>query len=218
MLEQTALYSRSTRTTSHPPLHGSRDDTGRTTTADPEASGPSLFGNLVDSFNPLHHIPVFSSLYRYATGREIGIIPRIASGALLGGPIGAGIAVIGSLIENALKEGTDAHHSDQPQAIQMAAATQQETPWYLSGSVAALNKRAATQNIAPENQDIPKSMVADGPLKKIPFDRTNSSDERPLAHFHQRLDPETLSTIQTIVQAHPHPSATANTVKYDNTA
>ena len=179
MLEQTEFYPQSIPSR----LPGSRDDTARATTADSSTSELSFFGNIVDTLNPLHHIPVFSSLYRYATGREIGILPRIASGALLGGPIGAGIAVIGSLIEGAIKNDSVQHNSDQPHGAKMASTRQKNTPpWYLAGSLAAPHRGAATKNFAPEHQNTQKIMVADLSLKKGSPREAQSS--QPGCRFH----------------------------------
>ena len=53
----------------------------------------------VKMINPLHHIPIVSSIYRAATGDEIGIAPRLIGAALFGGPIGIVIAGVTALFE-----------------------------------------------------------------------------------------------------------------------
>jgi hypothetical protein len=45
-------------------------------------------GDLIDVVNPLQHIPVVSSVYRWATGDEISPAAELAGGFLYGGPIG----------------------------------------------------------------------------------------------------------------------------------
>ncbi|MCG8508369.1 MAG: hypothetical protein MI741_03995, partial [Rhodospirillales bacterium] len=57
------------------------------------------FADLVDVINPLQHIPVVSALYRSVTGDEIAPGPRIAGGALFGGPIGAAVAALNASVE-----------------------------------------------------------------------------------------------------------------------
>lgn len=57
------------------------------------------FGDLLDIINPLQHIPIISTLYRALTGDEISPGARIAGGALFGGPIGLGIAIVNAAIE-----------------------------------------------------------------------------------------------------------------------
>lgn len=53
----------------------------------PEGEGLS-FNDLVDTLNPLQHIPVISEIYRGLTGDRISPQARIAGGTLYGGPIG----------------------------------------------------------------------------------------------------------------------------------
>lgn len=59
------------------------------------------FDDLLDIVNPLQHIPVVSSLYRWITGDEIGPAASIAGGALFGGPLGAAGAVAGVAVAEA---------------------------------------------------------------------------------------------------------------------
>ncbi|MFN4353933.1 hypothetical protein [Parvibaculum sp.] len=54
------------------------------------------FADLVDTLNPLQHIPVVSELYRHVTGDRISPQARVAGGTLYGGPIG-GVASVLSL-------------------------------------------------------------------------------------------------------------------------
>lgn len=65
----------------------------------PEGSQVS-FGDLIDTLNPLQHIPVVAEAYRSMTGDGISPQARIAGGALWGGPVGlvtsiAGLAIAG---------------------------------------------------------------------------------------------------------------------------
>ena len=46
------------------------------------------FDALIDTINPLQHIPVVSTLYRKITGDEMGAPASIAGGALYGGVFG----------------------------------------------------------------------------------------------------------------------------------
>lgn len=64
--------------------------------------GPSGFGfqAVVDTLNPLQHLPVVSTFFREATGEGIGAIPRLLGGGLFGGLVG----LIGSAI-NLVVEG-----------------------------------------------------------------------------------------------------------------
>jgi hypothetical protein len=58
--------------------------------------GPS-FDDLVDTVNPLHHIPVVSSIYSSLTGDKASPAAKLAGGALIGGPLGF-LAALGSVI------------------------------------------------------------------------------------------------------------------------
>jgi hypothetical protein len=59
--------------------------------------GASLsFSDVVDTLNPLQHVPVLSDIYRRLTGDAISPQARVAGGTLYGGPIG-GIASVLSL-------------------------------------------------------------------------------------------------------------------------
>jgi len=73
-----------------------------------EADGLS-FGDLLDTINPLQHLPIISTLYREITGDEIKPTARIIGGALYGGPIGAGLAVAEAVLEEASGEDAGGH-------------------------------------------------------------------------------------------------------------
>lgn len=59
------------------------------------------FLDFLDIINPLQHIPIISTVYRYLTGDEISPASRIAGGALFGGIIGAAISVANVIVEYA---------------------------------------------------------------------------------------------------------------------
>lgn len=68
------------------------------------SSGPSLwsqggfsFKDLLDIVNPLQHIPVIGSVYRYLSGDEPSGGSRIVGDTLYGGPIGFGVSVVSSI-------------------------------------------------------------------------------------------------------------------------
>lgn len=46
------------------------------------------FGDLIDTLNPLHHIPGVGAVYRHLTGDQIDPAARLAGGTLFAGPIG----------------------------------------------------------------------------------------------------------------------------------
>src|SRR5258708_786450 len=46
------------------------------------------FRDFLDIVNPLQHLPVISTLYRWISGDTIGALPRMIGDAIYGGPIG----------------------------------------------------------------------------------------------------------------------------------
>lgn len=56
--------------------------------------GKLTFGDLVDTLNPLQHIPVISEIYRGVTGDSITPQARVAGATLYGGPIGLVASVV----------------------------------------------------------------------------------------------------------------------------
>lgn len=67
------------------------------------------FWDFLDLINPLQHIPVVNTLYREITGDEIGALPRMVGGALLGGPIGAAVTVANLVVEDATGQDVGEH-------------------------------------------------------------------------------------------------------------
>jgi hypothetical protein len=77
-------------------------------TAAPPAAAPSAwkdprgfgFRDILDIVNPLQHVPIISSIYRWITGDRPGEAARIAGDALYGGPIGVAVGVVGAALED----------------------------------------------------------------------------------------------------------------------
>ena len=62
------------------------------------------FEDVLDTINPLHHLPLISTAYRESTGDTIGAVPRVLGGALYGlGPIGAAIGAGTALVNVAVE-------------------------------------------------------------------------------------------------------------------
>lgn len=57
------------------------------------------FHDLLDIVNPLQHLPVVSSIYRWITGDGIGNLPRVVGDALYGGPMGFVSGLLGVLVK-----------------------------------------------------------------------------------------------------------------------
>jgi len=59
------------------------------------------FDAVIDTINPLQHIPVISAIYREATGDTIGLAARAGGGFLFGGPVGLAAEVASAVFEAA---------------------------------------------------------------------------------------------------------------------
>lgn len=57
------------------------------------------FGDLIDIVNPLHHIPLVSTVYESVTGDTIKPSGRIIGGAIFGGFAGAAAGIVNAIVE-----------------------------------------------------------------------------------------------------------------------
>jgi hypothetical protein len=73
-----------------PPAAASSEHLGRSMWS----HGSFSFKDLIDIVNPLQHLPVIGSIYRYLTGDEPSVGTRVIGDALYGGPIGFGVSVV----------------------------------------------------------------------------------------------------------------------------
>lgn len=74
----------------------------QTPTASEPASvngGESLFGSLIDTVNPLQHIPGVSTVYRATTGDTMSPLATMGGGLLFGGPLGLAVGAATTFIE-----------------------------------------------------------------------------------------------------------------------
>lgn len=62
--------------------------------------GPS-FQDVLDTINPLQHIPLISSTYRSLTGQTTSTGSKLAGDALFGGPIGFLTSLLDSILQSA---------------------------------------------------------------------------------------------------------------------
>jgi len=60
---------------------------------------PYGFEDLIDTINPLHHIPVVGMAYRELTGDTISGAAQIVGGALFGGPVGAVAGTANAIVQ-----------------------------------------------------------------------------------------------------------------------
>lgn len=67
------------------------------------------FRDLLDTINPLQHLPVIGTIYRAMTGETIGAAPRLIGGTLFGGPVGFVTSLFNALVENDTGKDVGAH-------------------------------------------------------------------------------------------------------------
>lgn len=79
-------------------------------------SPPSFGARVIDTINPLQHIPFVSYLYREITGDTITPDAQFAGGFLFGGPIGAIGAAAGMIVSGLVSEA-------EPEAVKTAWAS-----------------------------------------------------------------------------------------------
>ena len=121
--------------------------TPRVTTA--QAGGHSSFlDDVLDVINPLQHIPVVSTLYRAATGDQIGDMERVAGDTLYGGLMGFGSSLanvifkdvtgkdIGDTVLSWLDGGDSAKAGSPASATKLAAAEPAMPPRSLTAHAA----------------------------------------------------------------------------------
>lgn len=90
-----------------------------------QSQSPDLAARVIDTINPLQHIPFVSFIYREITGDQITPDARFAGGMLYGGPIGALGAVAGMIAGGALSALTGSETVKSAFGMDDAAA---ETP------------------------------------------------------------------------------------------
>lgn len=64
-----------------------------------DEDGISLFDTLLDTVNPLQHIPGVSTAYQAVTGDESSAVANMAGGFLFGGPVGLAAGAATSFFE-----------------------------------------------------------------------------------------------------------------------
>jgi hypothetical protein len=112
--------------------------------------GQSLgFHDLLDTINPLQHIPIVSSIYRWLTGDQPGNVARIVGDGIYGGPIGlaTGVAAV------TLKEET----GKDPGEMVMALITGSDTD---TGKTVVADASSTPTAAAPEVSPSPSSSAA----------------------------------------------------------
>ncbi|MEQ8266125.1 MAG: hypothetical protein RH982_02940 [Parvibaculum sp.] len=158
----------------------------------PESAGLS-FGDLVDTLNPLQHIPVVSEIYRGLTDDDISPAARVAGGGLYGGPIGVFASIVGLAIT-----GTEEGLGDRIFASLIG------TPEPKQEQVAAAQASEAIQEVAQPDARQQQIAAAIAP-QAAATSRPAPPDGRPMP----RLSPEAFQALVGSV-SNPKQMQTAN--------
>ena len=125
----------------------------------PAPPGEELtFSDFLSVINPLQHIPVVSSIYRWITGDSIKPAARVIGGALYGGPVGLATAAFNAIVEQVKGADLGAQvialvmpDRTQPEAApQMAAAAPEEKTAPMPETGRAEANLAALQQLAAD--------------------------------------------------------------------
>ena len=118
------------------------------------AHGSFSFKDLLDIVNPLQHLPVIGSIYRYLTGDEPSVGTRVIGDTLYGGPIGFGVSVVSNALltnesgqdlgERLLAGVFGPRDHDSPTLGTPQMATSQPTPLLASPAVAQQSPARST--------------------------------------------------------------------------
>ncbi|HMM75901.1 MAG TPA: hypothetical protein PJ986_09340 [Gammaproteobacteria bacterium] len=161
-----------------------------TVTASPDSSsasalgavrrlGQRLFGDdgfgfkdILDLVNPLQHIPVVGNVYRKLTGDALAPAIRVAGGALFGGPLGAGLSMVGLAVEEGAKRGAaaaaEAAAAELPNAV--AAVPRAEVPrggWMIAAATTGRIAGFAPDEAVASNAAVAVAEAAETPLASI---------------------------------------------------
>ena len=122
------------------------------------------FWDFLDVINPLQHIPVVNTIYREMTGDEIKPASKMIGGAILGGPIGLGVAMVDTVIEDstgkdmgghamALFQGDDTGTPSTQTASVQTATTQSSAREFIPAPLATLPSAVLSANSILEKED-----------------------------------------------------------------
>jgi hypothetical protein len=166
------------------------------------SSGPSLwshgsfsFKDLLDIVNPLQHLPIIGSIYRYLTGDEPSGGARIVGDALYGGPIGFGVGVVTTMLtdskgedlgEQALADVFGPRGGEAPAKTQLAqsathAAQAQAGAAVVTAATAGTAANAAPLSLADETPEQATKLVTALYRSPLPAKTTPKAASAPAA-------------------------------------
>lgn len=112
------------------------------------------FGDILDIFNPLQHVPIVSTIYRSYTGDDIGMVPRILGGAMFGGIIGSLYGMISgvasSLVNAILDANTGKDMGEHVYAMLFGEPDVSEGPTIVAAAASSTEKTTPSGHKTPQ--------------------------------------------------------------------
>jgi hypothetical protein len=152
------------------------------------------FDDLIDVINPLHHLPIVSTIYRAITGDQISVHARAMGGGLYGGPIGllaagatmaveeaTGMSASNTLASLFSGEDNDAELAAAPQprgltpSDQLMAAPREAAPQ----AAASLNPAVAQASLPFTAKGGPKFFAIENPQRPQPIPLPSRASAAP---------------------------------------
>lgn len=131
-------------------------------------------GDVVDIVNPLQHIPIVSSVYRYVTGDEISPGAQLAGGSIYGGPIG----FASSLANVIMKDQTGDDIGGTALTALFGAPGTSDTGTALTQTDGA--QKASVQTAQLDPQSLNDTAPAAGPQAEVLQDQARQNGVSPL--------------------------------------
>ncbi len=154
--------------------------------------GGFSFHDLLDTINPLQHLPIIATIYRWATGDEPGNVARVVGDGLYGGPIGAALGLANAATRNPTGQDMGERvmtwafgkgHSDSPAAPATAVACNNPTP----ANVAALYRSAGVPAVS--RTSLPPVQTAAALPRSAPGDAAAGAFFEKTASLQRQLTP-----------------------------
>ena len=158
-----------------------------------EGDDSPSFKDVLDTINPLQHIPIISTIYRELTGDQPGAMSRVIGSAIYGGPIGLAFEMVNSAIDDQTGKDVGGHT--------WAALFDDNTPDDSATKLADAKTEAPQQLAAADPTPAPTAVQDPAPIAPAPTN-VQSSDG---------AEPKTLSP-KLLASADGPPPAAANAV------
>lgn len=120
-----------------------------------DSSGPS-FHDLLDAINPLQHIPIIGTIYRWATGDEPGNVARVIGDGIYGGPLG----IVGGLFNAVTRDDDGEDLGEQVMAWAFGPGHSKAAPDQGTTAIAEAKPAGAVAETEPASAAAPAAITA----------------------------------------------------------